>query len=1844
MRSLDKPSLNEQNESFFHKLGILGKDLGQSIVATPKTIWDIADGVAHSGGDLHKVSGAVKEAVTKGAVAHLKPLGDVADMPVIKPALEKAMVPFRNYVAPALTAGLLDVNPEFRKETANMSELERLKAGWTQSRTVATPGVNDLGYTEPYDKWRRNISPGQALVGDIGALVPGKQGSDKISWNNPDEVKDFYGHSLPQFFSGVSDFGFSFLDPTIVVGKTVKAARAGKLGSQVFERGGRVAMETDAAGISIRLENAQAAAMNRMAHASDQMDLAGQALDEADKLTTTIHASDEVAAKAGTKAKPAYTNEWTPVLERLKVADKIGAFNDPLVRSMPPSVQSVVAHNLGEASTAGDVSLILRATVADKSAIAALIERHADLGHSMNRAMNNVDELMKLNVNPEQFMADGTHFPWTNPAVLSEAGAELDAMVSRDASLKSLIDAVKDPSGLLKRGAGSRVQQIVDSTVANARSARFAPSKGAEYVKQNGVVVTSYQPTKFHRLVNIVTRPFNEIPSGHVNLNEADSVNEIMAVVQRGQRIAGESAYKGVDPVTGEIHFYQGIDGNHANNLVSSYISAATPEARSLAVLNIEEHVFKAISARHGANEELQNAILKEYRKARTTAQDSWKQNGYMVDADHTLHVDPFFESQTANTLPMMDFDLVHNLYKRNGRASVSTLNKLADSGEFGAIRAMDFMNDLFKTGALMRLGYGIRNNVEAHARIVSQLGPMVSLQHLGEGFTNSLTNVSTGTKRVVDSYRIGRELPPLPELETQLAELGIQQTNLERRIADSQRDYDLSVAANQAPPPAPKPFVSKVLSNDELDEIMSGNLPERFYHTKEYKADFAAAKKLARQNHAFNLSQDNATLQKVENLNAGFSLTTREQEMLEKHGVVPLKKVLEEFDHRGPNGSEGLSALLEHGDSSFGISYGDAVESTWRGRGEYIDSSFRIGKVRYVEVPWYPSKIKNEAEIAAMLEEHTTNWAADKVERLAGEHIDALDAHEAKAAAWRPPAIKAQNLSDIAVWRAQHQEVSELYNVINSHISRVEENAKKGQKVRFGSGTWEYTALNGKKYILPEAFSGPFGDIRRASASSAETISQLADHASNMYRRGISDGGIGIVKPGDRNYFGAWADALNKHLGNSQVVKMLASGKSVDEVSKWLRSSADGRDLRRRLGDMAHYESDQHVTDAKNFLDLYMPDAMEHPRFAQDGGPQFTANELRDKFRNKAELPWVHGHVLETNLSLADKGMLTDIKREIFRVIGSMPEDALSRNPVYASIYKREMQSRIDLASARLGKDEILTNEEIQAIDKNAHSIALHDMKQLLFTIDRKTSAATTLRWVLPFFSAYLNMAKTWGRIIAEKPYIATRAYNLTTAPNRAGMAYDSNGNLVPSDKASMNDTLYLHVPEGLANKLGLGGMTEMGVSKRSLDVITQGSLALPVGPPIAIAASEIVKRQPSTADSLAWAIPYGPDRNALLGVLPPWAKRQWDRSQGQNSQQYANTYEMIWNTEQVRRKQAGQKPATEKQIRQMTDSLYNLRTAASLILPFSPTFNSPYRFYIDKWHQYQTAFGSDAQTKFYNDFGTDFFAFSASLSKNTSGTMATVGAVDNAKKYSSLVEEISHIQGAAQIDPSMIGLVTNYGQKYKFSGAAYLWEQINPVTAGSATTFRTKNSPAEAQAKNQADMGWIEFRNVNSQIDTVLHNRGLKTIDDAGAGDLKAIKAQAIKEIAKNNNPWALDYRDTNGSKFQVTRQVFNAIVSDKKFMKDYGNDPTWKSVSLYLQIQGTTENILKKRAAASKAGYKHFSGSLTAKSNADVKAYYDTYINKLKQQDNGFGDLYDRYFAYDPVYDSLFSEIGK
>jgi hypothetical protein len=1303
------------------------------------------------------------------------------------------------------------------------------------------------------------------------------------------------------------------------------------------------------------------------------------------------------AAEDITKAQYGEANRFTKVLDDFTTNDSAYAISHPMVKSS--SNPGLLAHLLGDSIDRDETALILRSAMSDPAAMDELRLQRRYVTDALETArgdLSSVDEY-KLFAAPD----DSGMLPFLNdnPAITEDALANYASLAENDKYFAKLME-IGQGGGILTRTTGKGLQGI-ENLVAESRAVKF-------YDKVNGNPrVEVFQPTPFHRLYQKISWLQGEKPAGLIDFNDADSYREVIATA-------------------GQLEKILKLDPSQSKSILDSYIGARTPEERMIATINLEGKALRQIAAKYDIDEDIANQIYNNYRGARTSALKSIKDKGFMVDTDGSIIKVPQLESQTADFLPIMDFQLMDNLLKRNS----SVLRGIVGGGKDSFLTVADVIQDAFKAGALLRLGYTQRNAIDSQLRIAASVGSFATLRHLGPGVKNLVNNSVAVPARFIDSYR------------------AVDQGMNIKQVQQSS---------------------TKVIN--ELNGLKS----------------------------------------KISELEAKVSL---KPDNVELNGELNTLKLLQE-------------------------------------------------------------------------------------EKIA------------------------------------------VYNHYADVLSR---KGIKEPKQRIGTGSYKVTTSDGEVYDLQDAFGGPLGDMFRKIASSGNSFERLVDSNTDMYMRKLSSKGIGAVRPSDPAYFEQWAQTLRQQFGNSAVVNKIIAGDNIEDITKWLRNSPEGRDLRKRLA-LTSDESAEYVNKINGFLDQYLP--------VQSGLrgklKEITAADLRTAFNDPTELPVIHGHVLEEALFNVSQVKGRELINTAFKFLGTLPEDTWARNPLYVYLYRREAKRRLDVMTGQ--KVERLTTQEQAQLMSQAHKIAQREMKGILFNIERRTNLATAFKYISPFFSAQENSYKTWLKLAAANPAIVNRGYLVWNAPNQAGLVTDQEGNQVPAGQTSGNDIIWVGLPKGITKIPGLQSLTEMGIPKGSLDILFQGGLDIlymkgnpnvfsdifPVGPYVAIPASEITKRQPSLEDSFKWALPFGPSKDALSGLAPTWFQRLQTRAAGLNDPAFARSYQLIWNTEQQRAKRNGQDPVPAGKILRMTKDYWNMRTAANLIMPFAPRFDSPYKYYLDKSREYRRMYGLEADAKFLDDY-PEFFSFSASLSSNPTNVQSSVQAVNNIKKYDGLVGELS------KIEPRLVGLIVNDFSGYEFSQAAYDYLYGKRIAADSPAKFLTSQAPADAQKRNDAEKGWIQYNRVMDAIDNELQDLGLTSTQQKGAEYLAAIKTAVIRKLAvktdENGQPvidpktgqavqtaWYDDYLDSDGSKTNRVIVGLGKILGDKKFIETNRDNSTWKSVSAYLDLRKAVAAELSKREVK----------SIGAKANMDLRMIYDGTVNKLKQDDKlGFAYVYDRFLSQDLVYD--------
>ena len=611
-----------------------------------------------------------------------------------------------------------------------------------------------------------------------------------------------------------------------------------------------------------------------------------------------------------------------------------------------------------------------------------------------------------------------------------------------------------------------------------------------------------------------------------------------------------------------------------------------------------------------------------------------------------------------------------------------------------------------------------------------------------------------------------------------------------------------------------------------------------------------------------------------------------------------------------------------------------------------------------------------------------------------------------------------------------------------------------------------------------------------------------------------------------------------------------------------------------------------------------------------------------------------IHGkEIMDTIKEPGTKKALARQRDRIFKYIGSLPEDTLLRHPFVNVRYNQYMRQAIDDAVAQGGKD--MSNAELQALSRSARAYSLREVKRTLYTIERYTHGAEYMRFVSPFFAAWENTARTWGRIMLNDPSVAARAYQIITAPVRAGWVVDENGVPVQFDGAqiSKNWSLQLQVPTGVAENIpGLAGHETMRFNLKSLNVVFQGETIFTpgFGPLVQIPVSEAIKIDDNKATRLLAEMTLTTGVSKTTGsadlITPAWMRRAFSLYREDNAADYSRDFAMLYQQRRFELQQQGIEPPKDllERVKNETDRFYAMRTMANLILPASPQFGikPEYQQYVDKWRQYQqqgTVDGVTAAERYRKDF-PEYFAFGFSTSQNTTGVTATKSARQNAERYGSTISSVLSIPG---VDPGVLGALLNNPDDTSYDQYTAAWQTNRQVTPGIDVDYRSNKSPKEAADQPYIAKGWDDFIAMDSKTKALLASKGLKSFSANGAEGLQAYRREWLAWAQRNNPAWFVSYSQRDENQFNANAQAFTRALEDPKFSRDKKDDVAWQAIGSYL----TTREQLKQELASRQA--RGGSATLTSASNSDIAAFYTDYVAWLNRQSPRASELFTRYF---------------
>jgi hypothetical protein len=758
-------------------------------------------------------------------------------------------------------------------------------------------------------------------------------------------------------------------------------------------------------------------------------------------------------------------------------------------------------------------------------------------------------------------------------------------------------------------------------------------------------------------------------------------------------------------------------------------------------------------------------------------------------------------------------------------------------------------------------------------------------------------------------------------------------------------------------------------------------------------------------------------------------------------------------------------------------------------------------------------------------------------------------------------------------------------------------------------------------------AFGGAEGSVARELAGMGETNALVLESVSGRARNlRLQEGNYVKVKPTDPQYYDELDQSVTQ-MRNDPVAMMLLEKRAaalanpnsgidpVVEVSNWLRSNA-GKYYRRDMR-ISRKNVEGHVAEVDGMILRYLPtdEAIRLAATTEKAGGFAYKAAIEPFTKGYPEmLSAIHGREVASRFNIKTASDIFNVPlNKIFQWIGAKPETALVRHPYYATVWSREFDNMLGVAQ-RQGTE--LTEDVLRQIDRSAKAVALRDLKDTLYTIERLSNPAAFFRWIVPFFPAWENSMKVWTKIVIDDPSVAVRASILWNLPNQLGMVVDKEGRPVPSDRWAFltgSTDRYIRLPSGI-NKWLMDNVTNgvgVAIPQGSINVVTPGETPfLPgFGPVVQVPIQMFLAGKPDTQAMLRDQLPpeiynqiapFGVlSNNWWEGLAPTTAKKMYQFISGESDQMYVGIADSMMKSAFVDWYKAGAPPELMPDVAKIMDNVngfYKFSVGASLLAPFTFTRQSKYQMQEDFWRQLMADPNMTYQQRvdqFLEKFGEDFLPMIESTSEKAASTLG-----NTIESYEVIAQNDSLVRTLAQLDPRAIGILTAGTQNGPFDQGVYQYWGTQEVP-GTADMFRRRKKPDEMKTDLIMKQAWNVYNKEKALRDDALAQLGLTSIDAKGAEGVKAMWDNFVKvEMSQRfGDTWDVNYQTYT----DMTPTYLNAIeiaMADPNFSQSRGQTNLWQNIGVYMNerqmaldaiAQGADSKTVKSMFAEWAAGHR-------------------------------------------------------
>ena len=843
------------------------------------------------------------------------------------------------------------------------------------------------------------------------------------------------------------------------------------------------------------------------------------------------------------------------------------------------------------------------------------------------------------------------------------------------------------------------------------------------------------------------------------------------------------------------------------------------------------------------------------------------------------------------------------------------------------------------------------------------------------------------------------------------------------------------------------------------------------------------------------------------------------------------------------------------------------------------------------------------------------------------------------------------ETLRQIGVLTLDEQAYIAKVDDLSKSVEKILENIREAEAARWSVGRRENIMYDGT--AMQGAFQGAEGSLAYTAASADATTYLTFDTSiARRYERMLNHPDFKRLDPKQLTpeqmpqYFAEYAFRLNFRYRSDPLGRLILSDRPLDDIIDIMKrsenqgylkqmSAATGRDLSTDQGLRSY------VAEQIRRLNNEVPADSGLRQRLLDG--DVTANEIQAALGSR-ELPVIVGRI-DDGIP-ASKGILEKTKSRLdkstaalMKWLGTIPEDKLLRHPFYDAVYRRE-QDRLYRIAVERGAD-MQSNIVRNRINRAAHRIALKSTRQTMYTIDRLSNAAVMLRFISPFFPAWENSVRTWGRIAWTNPAVVGVGNILWNIPNNLGMVVDENGDPVKSSNFLRDEGNFIIWPEpvvNLLNKTPFGPGQELKTRQSSTNVIFPGGQWwFPgLGPSGGIPTALFLRGKPEDAEIIKNAlgeeiynqvVPMGQVQGDLIdALLPTLGRRLRQMWRGESSDTaFLTTWNNIIEDEYITVQLEGRAftEADAKRAAEKADRFWKWQIGAAAAMPFQSTVNSKYQVQRDMWNKLidDTSIPFDQKVKIFresfNELESDdpfFGKGDAFMAITRSGTYSETKLKPNLTTWARITKNKDLVDKLYGINPELVGMFGNMGSfDDPFSYAVY--GEFGATTIGpDGNKISRKLRPSEIIRNNQIADGWQIWWRIKDSVEQKAIDLGYSSLQVKDAQPLRDILDQAEATIGAQYEPWLEEKRayENNFSDFLKGARILvdNADLVDE--------DSTIRTLASYLNIRDQIAQQLD--------------GVTDQDVRDQIKQIGYAAAFKLRQSDIGFADFYDQYLDKD------------